>query len=153
MNPKSLSKLVALSLAAVLALLILPAVPAQAQEEDEAVRPIAILLAKPGVLVRQLQLTDAQKTQLQAFATEAKNEIKPLRDDIQAVTEQIRTALEGTNPDATAIGNLVIDRHDDYEGIETSLLDFDADFSAILTPTQLTKYEDIKDRLAHPGRR
>ncbi len=152
MNVKFPSKLVALSVAAVLALLILPTAPAQAQEEDEAVKPIAILLAKPGVLIRQLQLTDAQKTQLQAFATEAKNEIKPLRDDIKALTEQIRTALDATSPDANAIGNLVIDRHEDYEGIEASLLDFDEDFSAILTPTQLTKYEDLKERLARPGR-
>ena len=144
-TPRSKRK-IAFGLAVLVALFALPAF---AQEEDENLKALAAFVAKPGILVRALTLTAEQQATLRTQVTTARSTIKPLRTDIKNLTDQIRDALGQPNPDACAVGALVVTRHGKYEDIEDALLLFDHDFSAILTPTQLTKYEALKDLFNH----
>ncbi|HEV7672278.1 MAG TPA: periplasmic heavy metal sensor [Thermoanaerobaculia bacterium] len=141
-------RLVVLGLAA-LAILFAVA-PVRAQEEGGDNKAIAEFIQHPQVLVRALHLTAAQTATLRTLATAARTAIRPIGNEIKDLSEQIRTALESANPDACAVGALLVSRHGKYEDVEALLQGFDDDFSAILTPDQLTRYEALKDRINHP---
>lgn len=142
-------RLIILGLAALVA--VLAVAPAKAQEEGEGDnKAIAQFLKNPQVLVRALSLTAAQTATLRTLATATRTAIRPIGAEIKTLSEQIRTALNGTNPDACAVGALVVSRHGKYELVEDQLQDFDDDFSAILTAEQLLKYDTLKDRINHP---
>ena len=143
MHPK---RLIGLGL---IALFALAAVPAFAQDEGED-KALALFIARPQILVRTLHLTQAQITSLNTLVTATRTAIRPLRADIQSLNQQIHAALNGGNPDACAVGALVVSRHEKYEAIEALLQQFDDDFSATLTPAQLATYEVLKDRARHP---
>ena len=124
--------------------------PVRAQEEDGDNKAIAQFLKNPQILVRTLRLNATQTATLRTLATAARTAIRPIGAEIKTLNEQIRDGLNAANPDACAIGALVVSRHDKYEQIETLLQNFDDDFSAILTPEQLLKYDALKDRIDHP---
>ncbi len=141
-------RLITLGLAALVA--VLAVAPATAQEEGGDNKALAQIIKRPQVLVRALSLTAAQTATLRTLATAARTAIQPIGVEIKALSEQIRTALDSANPDACAVGALVVSRYGKYEQIEDVLQDFDDDFSAILTPEQLLKYETLKDRINNP---
>ncbi|HXU30363.1 MAG TPA: periplasmic heavy metal sensor [Thermoanaerobaculia bacterium] len=124
--------------------------PARAQDEGGDNKAIAQFLKNPQVLVRTLRLTAAQTATLRTLATASRTAIRPIGAEVKALNEQIQTALNAGTPDACAVGALVVSRHDKYEQIEALLQDFDDDFSAVLTPEQLLKYDALKDRIDHP---
>ncbi len=146
MQPKRLFILGLVALAAVLS-----TAPLQAQEEEGGDnKAIAHFLKNPQVLVRTLRLTTTQTATLRTLATATRTAIRPIGAEIKTLSEEIRDGLNAANPDACAVGALLVTRHGKYEGVEALLQDFDDDFSAILTPEQLLKYEALKDRINHP---
>ncbi|NJL27662.1 MAG: Spy/CpxP family protein refolding chaperone, partial [Thermoanaerobaculia bacterium] len=104
-------------------------------------------LPPPGYL----DLTDEQKTAAEALREQARTELEPLHEQIRTLHEQLRTAVESTNPDATAIGQLVISIHNQRVQIRTLLEGYGQRFAALLTPEQLTKWENFKE-LRRPRR-
>lgn len=145
MQPKRLFVLGLVALAAVLS-----TAPVRAQEEEGDNKAIAQFLKNPQVLVRALRLTAAQTATLRTLATASRTAIRPIGNEIKDLSEQIRDGLNAANPDACAVGALLVTRHGKYEDVEVLLKDFDDDFSAILTPEQLLKYDALKDRINHP---
>lgn len=145
MQPKRLFVLGLVALAAVLS-----TAPVRAQEEEGDNKAIAQFLKNPQVLVRALRLTAAQTATLRTLATASRTAIRPIGNEIKDLSEQIRDGLNAANPDACAVGALLVTRHGKYEDVEVLLQDFDDDFSAILTPEQLLKYDALKDRINHP---
>ncbi len=141
-------RLIILGLAALVA--VFAVAPATAQEEGGDNKAIAQFLKNPQVLVRALSLTAAQTATLRTLATATRTAIRPIGAEIKGLSEQIRTALDATTPDACAVGALVVTRYGKYEDVEALLQDFDDDFSATLTAEQLLKYEALKDRINHP---
>lgn len=142
MQPKRLFILGLVALATVFAV-----APVQAQEEGGDNKALAQFVQRPQVLVRALRLTAEQTATLRTLASATRAAIRPIGTEIKDLSEQIRAALDETSPDACAIGALVVTRYGKYEDIEALLQDFDDDFSAILTPEQLIKYEALKDRI------
>ena len=136
--------------AALIATSLVSAVPVMAQEpaEDDGSGVIAYLLGHPGLLVR-LGLTSEQITATRQLIQRTRTALRPLRADITNLTRQIGQALAQPSPDACAVGRLVVDRNAKYGQIEDVLEDFDDDFSALLTPEQLVKYEALKAVLGH----
>lgn len=145
MQPK---RLILLGLVAVATLLA--AAPAPAQEEGGDNKAIAQFLKRPQILVRALTLSTAQTATLRTLATATRTAIRPIGEEIKTLSEQIRDGLNATSPDACALGALLVTRHDKSEDVEDLLQDFDDDFSAILTPEQLVKYDALKDRINNP---
>ncbi len=145
MQPKRLFLLGLVALAAVLS-----TAPVRAQEEGGENKALAQFVKNPQILVRTLHLTATQTSTLRTLVGTTRTAIRPIGAEIKTLSEQIREALNATNPDACAIGALVVSRHGKYEQIEDKLQDFDDDFSAILTAEQLLQYEALKDRINNP---
>jgi Spy/CpxP family protein refolding chaperone len=112
---------------------------------------IASLVARPGVLVQALKLTRSQADTLKGLIQTLQNTVKPLATANSALDQQIRTALGSPAPDNCAIGKLVVTRHQNELAIAAAFAKFDKDFSAILTPEQLAKYQRLKNLLNHSG--
>ncbi|HXO22506.1 MAG TPA: periplasmic heavy metal sensor [Thermoanaerobaculia bacterium] len=138
------SKRKMLTAAALIGLFAMPVLAQQEIIDVDHHAAVAYLVAHPNILVRTLHLTAAEVTTLNTLVTTARNTVKPLRTADQSLTQQIQALLKDPNPDPCAIGALVISRHDNYELIEAAFQQFDTDFSAILTPDQLTRYEALK---------
>lgn len=105
-------------------------------------------LPPPGYL----DLTEEQKAAAEALREQARAEIEPLREQIRAQREQLHTLLDASNPDAAAVGQLVIGTHALHEQIRTLIESYEQRFAALLTPEQLTKWENFKElRRPHRG--
>jgi Spy/CpxP family protein refolding chaperone len=136
MNPR---KTVAIAL---LALLILPSLalaarPGGGASPDE-------ILRNPRLLSRYLKLDAAQVAQLRTFSAELKTALEAVRTARKPLQENLAALLAATNRDPCAIGAAVIALHDNGDQARAALERFDDQFSAILTPEQLAKYEALK---------
>ena len=122
------------------ALLWLPGLAAAAPA-----RGPAEILRNPRLLARYLRLTPEQVQQQRALVQELRTELEPLREQRQALREELRAALESGSPNACAVGELVIDLSELRGQVRQALEEFDTAFSAILTPAQLERYENLKE--------
>jgi Spy/CpxP family protein refolding chaperone len=132
--------------AGLLALLALPALgDSNAGGQGGA---IAALVRRPEVLVRVLKLSSSQTDSLKGFIQTLQGTVKPLYAANEQIGQQIQTALASPAPDNCAIGKLVVTRHQNDLAIVAAFAKFDKDFSAILTPEQLAKYQRLKHQLS-----
>lgn len=104
-------------------------------------------------LTRLLELTPAQHDQLVTFTRQLETTVRPLRQQERANHEQLRTLLEGANPDPAAVGRLVIANKGLQEQIKTARQAFDTAFTAILSAEQQMGYEVFKKMAFHRQRR
>lgn len=139
-NPRILTTVV---LTALIAALALPAL-AQAAEAARGPNP-AELLNNPRALARYLRLTPEQVETFRQLRQELQNTLRPLHEQQRELRGQLRDQLEAASPDACAIGETSIDLHEVGEQIRAALERFDEQFSAILTPEQLARYEALKE--------
>jgi Spy/CpxP family protein refolding chaperone len=142
-------KRTALLTAVLLTLLALPVAADHAASGQNDL--LASLAARPGLLVQALRLTHSQTDTLKTLITTLQNTIKPLATANHTLDQQIQTALGSPAPDNCAIGKLVVTRHQNELAIAAAFVKFDHDFSAILTPDQLARYQRIKNLLNHTG--
>lgn len=98
-----------------------------------------------------LDLTDAQITQAQAIFEAARDAAKPLRETQMALHEELRALLESDAPDATAVGELVLELHANRKQIGTIHEAAWTDFKALLTAEQLDKLEQLGEVRRHFG--
>ena len=97
---------------------------------------------------RLLVLDSAQSAKAAELVARLRSDIAPIRDSRRTLRERLRTELDAPNPNAEAIGRLILDRHSNRGAIRSALERFDQDLSAMLRPEQLARYQEWKDRRA-----
>ncbi|HEX3126320.1 MAG TPA: periplasmic heavy metal sensor [Thermoanaerobaculia bacterium] len=134
-----------------IALLTLLAIPFVANAAaDKGPRNPADILHNARALAKYLKLTPAQIETTKGLLEDLHATTKPLYDQIEPLETQLHSQLDAASPDACAVGATVVKIDALRDQIRDARQDFDAAFSAILTPAQLAKYEALKD-LLKPG--
>jgi Spy/CpxP family protein refolding chaperone len=108
------------------------------------------ILHNPRLLARYLQLTPDQVTRAQGLFQQLQTAVRPLHEQEAALADQLKTLLDAPSPNACEVGNVVVQLDGLRDQAHAALQKFDHDFSAILTPAQLAKYEALKEA-AHIG--
>lgn len=154
---KSLNVLAAVPL---LALLVLPALPAAAQSAAYAydfdaekaagpdARSAASILTRPKALARFLRLSAEQTAQLQTLWNTLQATVDPVRDARAPLCQRLRADLAATPQDPQAVGTAAIALYANKQQIAAARHAFDTGFSALLTPGQLNRYNALK-QIAH----
>lgn len=105
-------------------------------------------------LAEYLDLTAAQKTQVEQLREKMKTAMEPLREEHRELAEAVHTALEN-GADATIVGTAVIASHQHREKMRAIHEQYDGELETILTPAQLSRWQALKDahKTMRPGRR
>ncbi len=136
-----------LALAAFLTLL---ALPFAAQAQRGPANP-ADVLGNPRALARYLRLTPDQiKTTQQLFA-DLHKAVEPLRQTGKTLHDALQAALAANPQVPCNVGDAAVAVYNNDQKIKAAFQDFDARFSAILTPEQLARYEALKALLGDRG--
>ena len=90
-----------------------------------------------------LQLTEEQRDAVRALAEDLRPVLEPLRDERQTIAEQLREALNSDSPDATEVGQLVIDQHEIGGQIRDELSAFGDAFRELLDAEQQVKWDNF----------
>jgi Spy/CpxP family protein refolding chaperone len=96
-----------------------------------------------------LRLSDEQKASLQSLHTELMNSVEPLMEQARAAGQQLHDAVAAGSTDACALGQLVLQAHGNDAALSAAHEQFDAAFTALLTPEQKSEYDAIK--AMHPA--
>ncbi|MCS6816974.1 MAG: Spy/CpxP family protein refolding chaperone [Blastocatellia bacterium] len=108
---------------------------------------------RPAELLRlreYLGLTPEQVTQIQERLKAYRNEIFPLQQQLRAKSHELRLALDAPQPNATAIGQLVLERRALRQQLREKQQKLRADLEALLTPEQkqkLTEWRQMRPPL------
>ena len=130
-----------LMLAFLVTLLALPfAAQAQRAPQDP-----ASILHNPRALARFLKLTPEQVTAAQQLQTNLRTVLEPLRANEKQLREALRAELDAATPNACEVGDALLAVRANEERIKDALEDYDEQFSALLTPEQLRRYEALKE--------
>jgi len=99
----------------------------------------AIWAQRPAELLRlreQLGLTPEQVARIQERLRAHRNEVFPLQQELRAKTHELRNALDAPQPDATTIGQLLLERRALQRQLQEKRQKLRADLEAMLTPEQ-----------------
>ena len=110
-------------------------------ERGERGGPGRHFLPPPGYL----DLTDEQIEAAEAIRGDLHQQLRTLRENFSAQRQELQDLLDGADPDPAAVGNLVIGLHGERDSLHAALTAADAEFSALLTPEQLVKWESFKE--------
>ncbi len=99
------------------------------------------LFPPPGYL----DLSDEQIEAAEGIRENVRAEMGAVRDETRTLREALKAALDGDNPDATAIGQMAIELHGLRQQTRATLEDAQSQFAALLTPDQLEKWENFKE--------
>lgn len=99
------------------------------------------LLPPPGYL----DLTEEQIEAVQALRETVREEMQAEREQTRALRDELRTALEAASPDATQVGELVIQLHTKKDALRATFSDVESQLTALLAPEQLEKWENFKE--------
>ncbi len=100
-------------------------------------------------LATALNLTDAQKAQAKQIHEQVNTKMTPLLAQSRQQHQELEALLNGVNPDPTEIGRKAIAAHATRAQIKAIHEDAMARFSAILTPEQKTKLDQMH-QMHHP---
>jgi len=95
----------------------------------------------PERLAAALELDDEQVAAVEALFEAHRVSMEPLQQQIRGLNEELETLIEGTSPDPTAVGNLVLEIHGLRGDSESSRQKLKADIETLLTAEQLQKWE------------
>ena len=106
----------------------------------------------PEAVATFLKLTEAQKAAVGQLHDALESRVDGLLDQQKANHDQLELALQGANPDAAAVGRLVIAGSAIRAQIKAAHDTFDAGFTALLTDEQRTRFGIFKEVLEalHP---
>ncbi|HQT96092.1 MAG TPA: periplasmic heavy metal sensor [Thermoanaerobaculaceae bacterium] len=93
-----------------------------------------------GEVVGFLALTPGQVGQWDALLATRQQTVPPLRTQLQGIEDQLKALLGQSNPDPTAVGNLVLQAHgvrDQIKAAESAYVD---GFGAMLATDQQAKF-------------
>ncbi len=96
-------------------------------------------------IARALDLSDAQVEQARALLDDLAATVQPLREQGRTLHQEIGELLDADSPDATAIGEKVIEGYALREQERAAHEDFQTAFEALLTPAQQEKWDLLKD--------
>lgn len=99
-----------------------------------------------GMGLRDLNLTDAQRDQLQQMREQQRESMKPLVEQHRQLRDQIRQALEAGNADATRIGQLEIQAFQVRQQMKAQREKAEAAFVNVLTPEQKAQWEKMREQ-------
>lgn len=91
------------------------------------------------IVVRFLELTEAQQAQWDALLDQLKAALEPLRQQLEDVRKQLAEELRKPNPDRAKIAELILRGKEIQEQMETARRAYVQAFEAMLTPEQLAK--------------
>ncbi|HXF06580.1 MAG TPA: periplasmic heavy metal sensor [Blastocatellia bacterium] len=104
------------------------------------------------VLKNRLGLTDQQVAEIQDLLRKHRDAIFPLQQELRAKQHELAKALEAPQPDATAVGRLVIEQRSLRQQIQKLNQQLHADVRAVLTPEQQQKFDEWqRSRPQRPG--
>lgn len=95
-------------------------------------------------LAEALELTAEQQEAVEALHEELQATVRPLVEQKHAAMRQLHEAVEAGSTDACALGQLVLQAHGEDDALEAAHERFEAGLTALLTPEQKTRYEEIK---------
>jgi Spy/CpxP family protein refolding chaperone len=151
--------LIAMGVLAMVGLLAVPVLAITQQDTSQgnaATEPSAADAAgmPPGAhfamhrMVHQLNLTDDQKTAAKQLFQDLKTKLAPFHQTQQQLHTQLEAALAAPQPDATAVGQIAIQMHQNRAQMKPVIDAFHQQFQALLNPDQLAKYKQML--AAHP---
>jgi Spy/CpxP family protein refolding chaperone len=91
-----------------------------------------------------LELTDQQREEWKALHERRSGNAAAQREEMQALHERIRGLTESENPDATAVGELVIEAHRKMSAHRAEAEAVHAEVLSILTPEQQERFEAMQ---------
>ncbi len=106
-----------------------------------------------GPIARFLDLTADQVDQTKALLDTLRATVQPLREQEQTLHQQLADLLAGANPDAAAVGALVIQIQGVRDQVKAAREDFETAFTALLTPSQADRWAILKEVRQAFGRR
>jgi Spy/CpxP family protein refolding chaperone len=95
-------------------------------------------------MARFLGLSEAQKEQVLGLMEGRRAEHEALREQVENNREQMKKALEGPNPDASAVGELAIEGHRLREQGRALREAQDKAVRGLLTPEQRARFDAMK---------
>jgi Spy/CpxP family protein refolding chaperone len=101
-------------------------------------------------IAKYLGLSKDQATQWRGFTRQLYETTEPLREQIEPLVSELQDLLEAAAPSPAEVGQLVIDIDDLRDEIRAARAEFVADFTAVLTPEQLAKWEALRAKCG-PG--
>ncbi len=110
-------------------------------------------MARIARLKTFLALTDKQAADIQVLLKAHQTAAFPIRQDLRARNQELQNALDAAQPNAAAIGQLVIAQHSLKGQLRTLDLKLESDIAAQLTPEQQQKFEQLKSRMGKRARR
>lgn len=93
-------------------------------------------------VIEELQLSDAQRTQLEKMREKHRATLEPIRDAIRDAAREYRSLKEANDPRATEVREKIRDLREELHIMRMS---FRGDFESILTPEQKVKLEARKN--------
>jgi len=96
-----------------------------------------------------LNLTDAQKASAKQLHADLWAQAEPLMTKMRQQHEELKTLLDGANPDAAEIGQKVIAAHDTRKQLKALHEQFADKFSALLNADQKAKFQELRQRFEH----
>jgi Spy/CpxP family protein refolding chaperone len=94
-------------------------------------------------LTKALNLTADQQASVKTLHQDLMTKAQPLMQQHHQQMAEIKTLLDGTNPDATEIGQKTIAAHATLLQLKSLHDDFKTKLTALLTPDQKTKLEQL----------
>ncbi len=135
-----------MGLLALAAILVLLAVPALASGQAPAAVPMphqAHFDMHLQKMAQKLNLTAEQQAAAKQLAQDLQTKLAPLHQAQQALHTQLEAALAAPNPDAAAVGQLVIQIHQGHAQLKPAMDAFHQQLEALLNPDQLAQYKQM----------
>ena len=105
----------------------------------------------PSRLAARLGLSDEQQAQVEAMRDKHRETLRPMMESARQADRSFRSALEGENPEATAVGQAALAMHAARQKVQAAHEAIREEMKAILTPEQREKLEQTRARFG-PGR-
>ena len=103
----------------------------------------AMMADHEAFLTKALNLTADQQAAVKTLQQDLMAKAQPLMQQHHQQMAEVKTLLDGTNPDATEIGQKTIAAHATLLQLKSLHEDFKTKLSALLTPDQQTKLEQL----------
>lgn len=103
---------------------------------------------RAAFLAKTLNLTADQQAAAKKLHEDLAAQAEPLMAQHRQQMQEIHTLLDGGSADAATIGQKTIDAHATGQQLKALHDDFTTKFSALLTPDQLAKFQQIQ--ASHP---
>ena len=92
-----------------------------------------------------LDLSEEQAEAAQALREASRAQLDGVREETRALHEQLKATLDSESPDATIVGQLVIDIHALRQRVRAAHEDVESQFADLLDAEQLEKWENFKE--------